>query len=105
MNGHPGAMNGHSGALVDYTSRLESFRKSDAERDALVTELLQRFEELQVKYHEKADDYNNEVESRRSAELALTQHRQVSFANNFALAVIDGDGAIVRVPPTPQLQQ
>ncbi|TKA76237.1 hypothetical protein B0A55_06382 [Friedmanniomyces simplex] len=86
---------------MDYTSRLESFRKSDSERDALVSEVLQRFEELQLKYTEKCDDYNNEVESRRmwqskakTTELALMEQKQASGSNNFALAVIDGDGAV-----------
>ncbi|KAI7285903.1 hypothetical protein KC345_g1484 [Hortaea werneckii] len=84
-----------------YTERLEGFRKSDAERDALVAELIKNHAALQLKYDEKCEDYNNEVESRRSwqskfrsSEQALNQQKQVSGASNFALAVLDGDGAI-----------
>ncbi|RMX71169.1 hypothetical protein D0869_15906, partial [Hortaea werneckii] len=83
----PSIMNGHSGLLDSYTERLEGFRRSDAERDAL--------------YDEKCEDFNNEVESRRSwqskfrtSEQALNQQKQASASSNFALAVLDGDGAI-----------
>ena len=48
-----------------YTRRLEAFRQSDRERDAMLAEVLERFNDLQHKYNEKCDDYNNEVESRR----------------------------------------
>jgi len=95
-------MNGHASSPMDYTSRLEDFRRSDSERDALVAELLQNFQALELKYAEKCDDYNNEVESRRmwqskakTSEVALIEQKQASGSNNFALAVIDGDGAVV----------
>ena len=58
------AMNGHT-TPSSYVGRLEAFRKTDAERDALVAEVVRQYEELQLKYAEKCDDYNNEVESRR----------------------------------------
>lgn len=86
---------------MSYADRLEAFRKSDSERDAMVTEILRNYEELHMKYVEKVDDYNNEVESRRmwqskarTTELALSEQKQASGSSNFALAVIDGDGAI-----------
>lgn len=70
---------------MSYTDRLEIFRRVDAERDGMVEELMRNLEELQLKYSEKADDYNNEVESRRmwqskanSSERALTEQRQAS---------------------------
>ena len=47
-------MNGHT----SYADRLELFRKNDAERDALVTEVVRDFEELKLKYAEKCDDYS-----------------------------------------------
>ncbi|KAK3115013.1 hypothetical protein LTR53_006098 [Teratosphaeriaceae sp. CCFEE 6253] len=94
-------MNGHAITPVDYTARLESFRRSDSERDALVTDLLQKFEELQIRYNEKSDDLASEIETRRMwqgkarvSESALTQHKQVSGSNNFALCLLDGDGAV-----------
>ena len=80
------AMNGHA-ATASYLDRLEVFRKADAERDALVAEVIQKYEELQLKYSEKCDDYSNEVESRRmwqgkasAQERVLTQHKQASVS-------------------------
>ncbi|KAK0274606.1 hypothetical protein LTR54_001140 [Friedmanniomyces endolithicus] len=94
-------MNGHASSPMDYKSCLEGFRRSDSERDAFVAELLQNFQALELKYTEKCDDYNNEVESRRmwqskakTSEVALIEQKQASGSNNFALAVIDGDGAV-----------
>ncbi|KAI6890117.1 hypothetical protein KC325_g109 [Hortaea werneckii] len=80
-------MNGDSGALDSYNERLEGFRKSDAERDALVAELIKNHAALQLKYDEKCEDYNNEVVSRRgwqskfrTSEQALNQQKQVSVS-------------------------
>lgn len=70
---------------VDYASALEKFRKSDAERDTLVSEIIGQYEKLKHAYEEKCDDFNSEVESRRlwqskakTNEAALTEHKQVS---------------------------
>jgi hypothetical protein len=52
-------------AKMDFPAKMEAFRRSDAERDAMVTELLSSYEELKTKYLEKCDDHSNEVESRR----------------------------------------
>ena len=77
-------MNGHANQ-ASYADRLEAFRKSDTARDALVAEVIRKYDELQLKYAEKSDDYNNEVESRRmwqskasSHERALAEHKQAS---------------------------
>lgn len=77
-------MNGHSAAM-GYAERLEAFRKSDAERDEMVAEIIRNYHQLQLQYGEKCDDYNNEVESRRmwqskakTSEVALTEQRQAS---------------------------
>lgn len=40
-------MNGHI-KTVDYAQQLEAFRKSDAERDALVSEVIENYEKLKV---------------------------------------------------------
>ena len=40
-------MNGYA-ASTQYAEQLEAFRKSDAERDALVAQVLKDFEELKV---------------------------------------------------------
>lgn len=93
-------MNGHS-VVPSYLERLEAFRRSDAERDSLVAELLRGNEELQIKYTEKCDDYNDAVHSRRMwqskaslVERQLSELVQASGSNPFALAIIDGDGAV-----------
>lgn len=52
-------MNGSS--TSNYSERLEAFRKSDEERDQLVAELIQKYDELKVKYDERHDDWQNEV--------------------------------------------
>ncbi|EMD00486.1 hypothetical protein BAUCODRAFT_20579 [Baudoinia panamericana UAMH 10762] len=94
-------MNGHSTAIMPYADRLKAFRKSDEERDSMIAEILRNYEELQLKYNEKCDDYNNEIESRRmwqskarSTEAAFNEQKQASGSNNFAVAILDGDGAV-----------
>ncbi|KAH9828890.1 C-x8-c-x5-c-x3-h type zinc finger protein, partial [Teratosphaeria destructans] len=93
-------LNGHA-EPSSYIQRLDAFRKSDAERDALVAEIIQKYDELRAKYEEKCDDYHNEVESRRmwqvkakEGEKALTEHKKTSSSSNFALCLLDGDGAV-----------
>jgi hypothetical protein len=61
-----GTTNGAGGFATDFAVRMETFRRSDAEREAMVTELISSYEELHTKYLEKCADYNNEVKSRRS---------------------------------------
>jgi hypothetical protein len=82
-------MNGHANHSSYYADRLEAFRKSDAERDALLVEVIRKYEELQLKYAEKCDDFSNEVESRRmwqskasSHERALAEHKQASVCSS-----------------------
>lgn len=72
----------------DYGDRLEAFRKSDAERDALVAEVLRNYEDLQLKYVEKCHDFDNEQESRRlwqgkakTNEIALAEHKKSSVSS------------------------
>ena len=73
-------MNGHS-APSSYLDRLEAFRKTDADRDALVAEVIRNYEELQHKYAEKCDDYNNEVQSRRLWQGKAAEYKQVSVSS------------------------
>jgi len=77
-------MNGHQ-PPISYTERLEAFRKSDADRDDMVSEIIRSYEGLKLQFAEKCDDYNNEVESRRlwqtkarENETALREQRQAS---------------------------
>lgn len=72
-------------ASASYAERLEAFRKSDAERDEMVAEVIKELEKLKVEVAEKTDDLNNEIASRRmwqskatQSEQALAQHKQVS---------------------------
>lgn len=77
-------MNGQA-ATSSYLERLEAFRKADTERDAMVAEVIRKYEELKSRYNDKCDDLNNEVESRRmwqgkarEHESALQEQRLVS---------------------------
>lgn len=79
-------MNGH-GTPPSYAEQLELFKKNDSARDAFIQDLIRNYEELQLKYAEKCEDYNNEVESRRlwqgkasSNERALAAQRQASVS-------------------------
>lgn len=76
MNGNPSS---------NYSERLQAFRKSDEERDQLVTEIIQKYDELKLKYDERHDDWQNEVASRRmwqskaqSSEQALIASKQAT---------------------------
>lgn len=48
-----------------YLARLEQFRVSDKARDDMVQELVQKYEEIRLRYDEKCGDYDNEVQARR----------------------------------------
>jgi hypothetical protein len=82
--------------------RLEAFRQSDAERDALLLEVVKAYETLKEEFEEQTADYNNEKESRRAwqskanaTQKLINQHTKQSASSNFAVALIDGDGALV----------
>jgi uncharacterized coiled-coil DUF342 family protein len=70
---------------TSYAERLQAFRKSDEERDLLVTEIIQKYDELKLKYDEKHDDWQNEQASRRlwqekfrNSEQSLVASKQAS---------------------------
>jgi len=82
-------MNGHA-TPASYRERLDAFRRSDADREDMVNEVIRKYEELKMQYDEKCDDYHNEVESRRlwqskarEHESALREQRQVSVRQLF----------------------
>ncbi|EME42490.1 hypothetical protein DOTSEDRAFT_73356 [Dothistroma septosporum NZE10] len=84
-----------------YAARLEACRRSDDDRNALVEELIKAFEDLKQKHEDLSDDHASEVASRRrhqamvkELETTLVQQRQAMGSNNFAMVLIDGDGAI-----------
>jgi len=88
MNGHD-AYSAQAPSQPSFLERFEAFRQSDREREAFVADLVQKYQELQVKYQQKCGDYENEVESRRiwynsakSRELELNTLRQASVSCN-----------------------
>lgn len=92
---------GSNGPSYSHHDKLESFRKADAERDAFVQQMIQSFEELQVKYQRKCDDYENEIESRRmwqgkadAAQRAVQNVQHNSNLSPFVCVLIDGDGGV-----------
>lgn len=48
-----------------FTTKLETFRGIDREREELITEVLRKYDGLLTEYNRKCDDYENEMESRR----------------------------------------
>lgn len=79
-------LNGY-GSAESYAAQLDAFKKSDAARVTFIDELIRNYEHLTVKYAQKCDDYNNEVESRRMwqnkysvHEQALTKQKQISVS-------------------------
>ncbi|KAG9560229.1 hypothetical protein KCU77_g17994, partial [Aureobasidium melanogenum] len=108
MSGTPPVGSGHTNGQTNdqsfprsLESQLEGFRRSDAQRDALVQEMIQRYAELQQQFHHKSEDYENELASRRmwqaqarNFERTLQTTTMGLVSNGFVLALIDGDGAI-----------
>ncbi|KAK7733392.1 hypothetical protein SLS57_000407 [Botryosphaeria dothidea] len=94
-------MNGYESMLPALEQKLESFRRSDQERDALLQEVVRQYEQLKMAYNEKCGDFDNEVQARRywqqqfsEASRALVMTRHQADNSPFVLALIDGDGAI-----------
>lgn len=94
-------------ASASYAERLEAFRKSDAERDEMVAEVIKELEKLKVEVAEKTDDLNNEIASRRmwqskatQSEQALAQHKQVSVCLQLYSHVRDTKLITSRTPIT-----
>lgn len=85
------------GNASSYAEQLETFKRADTARDVFIQDLLRNYEELQHKYVEKCDDYNNEVESRRmwyrkatSNEQALKEQQKASVSCAVPFRVILG---------------
>lgn len=93
VNGSAGAGAGAAAAAAaanstsNYLDRLARFREVDAERDALVAQILADYQDLKARFEEQEDDYKNEIASRRmwqgraqNSEQALTEQKQTSVA-------------------------
>jgi hypothetical protein len=103
MNGH----DAYSAQAPSFLERFEAFRQSDREREAFVADLVQKYQDLQVKYQQKCGDFENEVESRRiwynsakARETELLTLRQASVScihPSSYLYPIDGN-AMLTVP-------
>ena len=48
-----------------YSLKLDAFRRSDNDREAMIKDVLRKYDILLAEYQRKCDDYDNEVESRR----------------------------------------
>lgn len=70
--------------MEHYSSKLEAFRRSDAQREELITDVLRKYDLLLAEYQRKCDDFNNEVESRRmwqqKESLARNEVKQTRYA-------------------------
>ncbi|KAG6353307.1 hypothetical protein INS49_007548 [Diaporthe citri] len=79
------------------------FRKSDNDRDVLITQLLSNYEDLQIRYHNAMNQLENEKENReiwqretRDARRQLHQSKLANESHPFVVMIIDGDGAKFR---------
>ncbi|KAH8785901.1 hypothetical protein F5883DRAFT_446208 [Diaporthe sp. PMI_573] len=79
------------------------FRKSDNDRDVLVTQLLSNYEDLQIRYRNVMDQLEDEKENReiwqretRDARRQLNQSKLANESHPFVVVIIDGDGAKFR---------
>ncbi|CAI4211659.1 unnamed protein product [Parascedosporium putredinis] len=61
-----------------YMSKMQAYRQADAEREALLVDIIEKYEGLLREYNQKCDDYRNEAQE----------------SNPFIFVAIDGDGAI-----------
>ena len=66
-----------------YAARLDAFRRSDEDRNALVEELIKAYEDLRTRHEQLSDDYEDAVSSRRmhqskvkDLEMSLVQQKQ-----------------------------
>ncbi|KAF2101400.1 hypothetical protein NA57DRAFT_72843 [Rhizodiscina lignyota] len=96
-------MNGYAtiNDLGDVNAQLRAFKDSDERRDAFVQDLVKRYSDLQIAHRALVHDFENEKQSRRTWQERFevvertTNILQGNVNNNcFALALIDGDGAI-----------
>ena len=51
--------------LEHYSLKLDAFRRSDTQREEMITDILRKYDTLISEYRRKCDDYDNEVVSRR----------------------------------------
>lgn len=50
----------------EYVQRLDFFRRADCDRDRLIAGLIEKYNELGIRYEQKCVDYEDAVLSRRS---------------------------------------
>ena len=90
-------MNGAVASVEPYLHRLELFRRADYERDAMVTDLVKNYKELQVRYEQKCIDFDDAVESRRvwqsramqsNRDLTEIQRATVRFLSSLQLSPV-----------------
>ncbi|KAI1804740.1 hypothetical protein F4811DRAFT_552610 [Daldinia bambusicola] len=88
---------------TSYLARLEQFHQFDKEREDMIKELIAKNEYLEKRLDDKCKEYDNEVQTRtiyqaraNDATIKLTDIRHKMDVNSFAIAIIDGDGAVFR---------
>jgi len=59
-------MRGSSNSIAQYRERFQEFGTLEAQRNELLADLLNQYEELQFKYQQQRDDFDNEREARRN---------------------------------------
>lgn len=68
-----------------YLTRLAAFRQSDQDRNDMVQELLEKYNDMKHLYEEKAAEYDSERETRMMWQKAAKEHdsqlRQLQLAN------------------------
>ncbi|KAF2151020.1 hypothetical protein K461DRAFT_165208 [Myriangium duriaei CBS 260.36] len=89
-----------AGYHPELEKRLEGYRKSDADREQLLRDVLSAYQALEIKYQETAIDLQNEQSSRRQwqarakmCEDNLGIAHKAQESSPYVTVLIDGDGA------------
>ncbi|KAI1656859.1 hypothetical protein F4813DRAFT_362064 [Daldinia decipiens] len=95
--------NDESKSGVGYLARLEHFHQLDKEREDMIKDLIAKYDDLEQRFESKCKEFDNEVQTRsiyqsraNDATTKLTDIRHKMDVNSFAIAIIDGDGAVFR---------
>ncbi|KAI1204833.1 uncharacterized protein F4807DRAFT_445888 [Annulohypoxylon truncatum] len=88
---------------TNYLARLESFHQLDKEREDMLKELINNYQDLEQRFQSKCREHENEAQTRslyqqqaNDAIKRLTDIQHRTEVNSFVFAIIDGDGACFR---------
>lgn len=86
--------------MTELEKRLDAFRRSDAEREKLLHDVIDAFQTIEAKYRDATIDLQNEQSSRRQwqarareCEESLGVAAKAQESSPYVIALIDGDGA------------